>query len=694
MRKRFKVYAEGGEIADYQIKKDGKYLSAGMDGNAKWYESPDKGYTYTKADAESFAQQLGLSNYEIVKYDKNWWKMAKGGEVKQFEVGDDVTFLRDLFVNQESDEYDSESVVREGRTLKIIKVDESNKVYYLKEQGYYKYIIGFKKLDGWLKEKYVKINDGYMADGGEIEKISESDKYIFEINFLKALDRKVRIGDTTINDLKKALSNREKFIGKVPKIRQYEKDGNYVETYGESTYYYYDDAENKIMLKYNFEVKVNDSVFGGRYIPFDTREDAFNFGMKIIKANTADGGYMADGGEINWGEDLGDGFSVGADVYITDSKSMFKGRTGFISGLAGKDLLVTISEDGNDRNVVVSKKGVEMLDAPEYAEGGMLDYTLTRIESDLKSFRPDGQSSRDVSVDKDSNRVTAEFRNLGNWINDEEDRYDDDFDESDFEDNDQQIWDDGEYTKYLNKFKAWASPFSWYVNTRLDLQTSEKNYCEFIIEIAATPSDKWILSKYKTTASDKPEEQFEYLNEEKAIKDIFRRSEEEKGFEKWTLGKLDSKGKTVSVFMKIIIGEGVFISDDKREYVYSLMPNKYSKVNIEEIKEAIETLEMLEYLDNESKELLKNLKDKLTRNQVRQEKNINKEYSHGGTIINMTDEEMIENLKELGYEYDTDEDYFYKANDLGWREQDGVWFTYEEDVYDYDDTYSEGGKLG
>jgi hypothetical protein len=82
MRKRFKVYAEGGEIADYQIKKDGKYLSAGMDGNAKWYESPDKGYTYTKADAESFAQQLGLSNYEIVKYDKNWWKMAKGGEIR------------------------------------------------------------------------------------------------------------------------------------------------------------------------------------------------------------------------------------------------------------------------------------------------------------------------------------------------------------------------------------------------------------------------------------------------------------------------------------------------------------------------------------------------------------------------------------------------------------------------------------
>jgi len=77
------------------------------------------------------------------------------------------------------------------------------------------------------------------------------------------------------------------------------------------------------------------------------------------------------GGDIEWGEDLGNGFSVGNDVYITDSKSMYKGKTGFVSGLAGKDLLVTISENGNERSVVVSKKGVEMIDAP-MAKGGEL----------------------------------------------------------------------------------------------------------------------------------------------------------------------------------------------------------------------------------------------------------------------------------------------------------------------------------
>ena len=79
---------------------------------------------------------------------------------------------------------------------------------------------------------------------------------------------------------------------------------------------------------------------------------------------------MAVGGEIEWGEDLGDGFSVGNDVYITDSKSMYQGKTGFVSGLIGKDLLVTISENGNERSVFVSKKGVEKLDAPEFAKGG------------------------------------------------------------------------------------------------------------------------------------------------------------------------------------------------------------------------------------------------------------------------------------------------------------------------------------
>jgi hypothetical protein len=96
--------------------------------------------------------------------------MAKGGILN---VEDNIIFLKDLFVTQETDEYDSERGVG-GKTLKIVKVDESNRVYYLKEAGdYYKYIISFKQLQGWIEEKYVEISKsmasgGMMAKGGKI----------------------------------------------------------------------------------------------------------------------------------------------------------------------------------------------------------------------------------------------------------------------------------------------------------------------------------------------------------------------------------------------------------------------------------------------------------------------------------------------------------------------------------------------
>jgi hypothetical protein len=93
---------------------------------------------------------------------------------------------------------------------------------------------------------------------------------------------------------------------------------------------------------------------------------------------------MADGGEIDWGADLGGGFSVGNDVYITDPKSLFQGKTGFVSGAAGRDLLVTLMDNGNERSVVVSKKGVEKLDAPEYAKGGKITGFGSEIEKSIK----------------------------------------------------------------------------------------------------------------------------------------------------------------------------------------------------------------------------------------------------------------------------------------------------------------------
>ena len=106
--------------------------------------------------------------------------------------------------------------------------------------------------------------------------------------------------------------------------------------------------------------------------------------------------------------------------------------------------------------------------------------TIQQIRSDIERFRP-GRNTGDVDVHNDT--ITKEFRYLGNWIDDEEDRSDDDFDESDWEDNDQQIWASGEYKKYIKIFTEWAQGYPWFKDVKLGLTTSEKNWCEFSITV-------------------------------------------------------------------------------------------------------------------------------------------------------------------------------------------------------------------
>lgn len=146
-----------------------------------------------------------------------------------------------------------------------------------------------------------------------------------------------------------------------------------------------DDAKSKVkefVSKYNLDDK---TFTGGRYFKLvKTSKKMGNVTSSDVKSEElgtidykgnfkSSGSKMADGGETDWGADLGGGFSIGNDVYITDSKSLFQGKTGFVSGSVGRDLLVTILDNGNERSVVVSKKGVEKLDAPEYAKGGSLN---------------------------------------------------------------------------------------------------------------------------------------------------------------------------------------------------------------------------------------------------------------------------------------------------------------------------------
>lgn len=106
---------------------------------------------------------------------------------------------------------------------------------------------------------------------------------------------------------------------------------------------------------------------------------------------------------------------------------------------------------------------------------------LQQIKDDMGTFRSRiGGERNDLRMGTDG--VTLDVRHLGHWVDDEEDHYDDD-DDSWREDNDQQIWADGEYKKYFKLFTDWAKNYPWYKKVKLDLDTSEKNWCEFSIRI-------------------------------------------------------------------------------------------------------------------------------------------------------------------------------------------------------------------
>jgi DNA-binding transcriptional ArsR family regulator len=135
------------------------------------------------------------------------------------------------------------------------------------------------------------------------------------------------------------------------KVAKEVEEGELVETSPYETRYMYSPSLNKLREQTQ-----------GEWYQYGSVSDTF-----------ADGGMMAKGGEV---------FTIGTNVYILDPSSMFKGKTGFISGEVGNKLLVTFIENGNERSVVVSRKGVEILDEPEYAKGGEVEkYKVQRTKS-------------------------------------------------------------------------------------------------------------------------------------------------------------------------------------------------------------------------------------------------------------------------------------------------------------------------
>ena len=105
-----------------------------------------------------------MENKHIKSFDTFIGESVVNENQESLNIGDTVEFLRDLFVTQESDEYDSERGVG-GKTLKIIKKDENNHIYYLRDTAQnlsrddrFPYKISFKKMQGWIAEKYVNIH--------------------------------------------------------------------------------------------------------------------------------------------------------------------------------------------------------------------------------------------------------------------------------------------------------------------------------------------------------------------------------------------------------------------------------------------------------------------------------------------------------------------------------------------------------
>jgi len=112
-------------------------------------------------------------------------------------------------------------------------------------------------------------------------------------------------------------------------------------------------------------------------------EDAIDIAKKLAMGE--DFNDYADGGDIDWGADLGDGFSVGNDVKITDPHSRFYYKTGYVVGKLSQSLVIRVGND--DMDAVVNKKYVQRLEAPEFAKGGILKMDKVWEKKELNNLK-------------------------------------------------------------------------------------------------------------------------------------------------------------------------------------------------------------------------------------------------------------------------------------------------------------------
>ena len=346
-----------------------------------------------------------------------------------------------------------------GMTAKGGKVKEKIFIEYLnKNKGYVmdrKYFNSYEEAESWARDNFDKFDNDYikyeyeaMAKGGEVEKI---------------------YGERIITD-----KNGNQYA-----IKNWAAQG-YIIPFNGSQYWEHFRVPKENWIKIE---DINWSKFNISKSDFYNYLDSLNQKASEIlnkyRSSFAKGGKVKNpapdypdfvsmqykiGGDIEWGEDLGDGFSVGNDVYITDSKSMHKGKTGFVSGLAGKDLLVTISENGNERSIVVSKKGVEMLDTP-MAKGGMTKEVSNPYEEFLlaNGFRKSLEVKKDKYTEYRKGRWYCSINKATKEI--EVGKYDFDYSDEDIKkyggirEDDAPYYHSDRYTNSLTKFKKFLENY-------------------------------------------------------------------------------------------------------------------------------------------------------------------------------------------------------------------------------------------
>lgn len=106
---------------------------------------------------------------------------------------------------------------------------------------------------------------------------------------------------------------------------------------------------------------------------------------------------------------------------------------------------------------------------------------IKKIQEDLKGLRLSGRKPDQLS--NYAHEVEASYRDLGEWIHDEESGHEREG-EGDMdwrEDDDNMILAPGEKARLFAEFVKWAKQFPWRKDVVLSIEASEKNWVVFTI---------------------------------------------------------------------------------------------------------------------------------------------------------------------------------------------------------------------